>query len=57
MVGILATGYPDREANPRYPTTRRAIEWMQHKGRKTIGWGLGAPPIHGLWQVYDKGKG
>jgi glycosyltransferase involved in cell wall biosynthesis len=36
------------EANPRYPTTRRAIEWMQHKGRKTIGWGLGAPPIHGL---------
>jgi glycosyltransferase involved in cell wall biosynthesis len=36
------------EANPRYPTTRRAIEWMKHKGRKTIGWGLGAPPIHGL---------
>jgi glycosyltransferase involved in cell wall biosynthesis len=36
------------EANPRYPTTRRAISWMQHRGRKVIGWGLGAPPITGL---------
>jgi glycosyltransferase involved in cell wall biosynthesis len=35
------------EANPRYPTTRKAIQWMQRKGRKVIGWGLGAPPIHG----------
>ncbi len=35
------------EANPRYPTTRKAIEWMQSNGRKVIGWGLGAPPIHG----------
>jgi glycosyltransferase involved in cell wall biosynthesis len=35
------------EANPRYTTTRRAIEWMKSKGRKVIGWGLGAPPIHG----------
>lgn len=36
------------EANPRYPITRQAIGWMKHKGRKVIGWGLGAPPIHGL---------
>ena len=35
------------EANPRYVTTRRAIVWMHHKGRKVIGWGLGAPPISG----------
>jgi glycosyltransferase involved in cell wall biosynthesis len=35
------------EANPRYPTTRKAIDWMQHRQRKVIGWGLGAPPIHG----------
>ena len=35
------------EANPRYPVTRRAISWMHHKGRKVIGWGLGAPFIGG----------
>ncbi len=35
------------EANPRYPSTRRAIAWMRHKRRKVIGWGLGAPPIRG----------
>ena len=35
------------EANPRYPITRQAISWMHHKGRKVIGWGLGAPLIRG----------
>jgi glycosyltransferase involved in cell wall biosynthesis len=35
------------EANPRYPVTRKAISWMHHKGRKVIGWGLGAPPLGG----------
>jgi glycosyltransferase involved in cell wall biosynthesis len=35
------------EANPRYPVTRQAIAWMHQKGRKVIGWGLGAPPIGG----------
>jgi len=35
------------EANPRYPITRQAISWMHQKGRKVIGWGLGAPPIRG----------
>ena len=35
------------EANPRYPVTRKAISWMHAKGRKVIGWGLGAPPISG----------
>jgi glycosyltransferase involved in cell wall biosynthesis len=35
------------EANPRYPTTRQAIAWMHKNKRKVIGWGLGAPPIHG----------
>ena len=33
------------EANPRYPSTRKAIQWMHRKGRKVIGWGLGAPQI------------
>ena len=35
------------EANPRYPTTRKAILWMHQKRRKVIGWGLGAPEITG----------
>jgi glycosyltransferase involved in cell wall biosynthesis len=35
------------EANPRYTATRTAIRWMHQKGRKVIGWGLGAPPISG----------
>jgi glycosyltransferase involved in cell wall biosynthesis len=35
------------EANPRYPTTRRAIDWMHQNGRKVVGWGLGAPAIRG----------
>jgi len=35
------------EANPRYPTTRQAIAWMHKNKRKVIGWGLGAPPMHG----------
>jgi glycosyltransferase involved in cell wall biosynthesis len=36
------------EANPRYFTTPRAVDWMHHKGRKVIGWGLGAPPMRGV---------
>jgi len=46
----LETWQPDAlivEANPRYPVTRMAISWMRKKGRKVIGWGLGAPPISG----------
>jgi glycosyltransferase involved in cell wall biosynthesis len=42
------------EANPRYPDTRRAIQWMQAKKRKVIGWGLGAPPIRGLFSGIRK---
>jgi len=35
------------EANPRYLATGRAIRWMHARGRKVIGWGLGAPPLAG----------
>jgi glycosyltransferase involved in cell wall biosynthesis len=50
FLGWLEDWQPDAlivEANPRYPTTRRAIRWMHQKGHKVIGWGLGAPPIDG----------
>jgi len=35
------------EANPRYLQTPRAVAWMHARRRGVIGWGLGAPPIHG----------
>ncbi len=31
------------EANPRYLATPAAVKWMHARGRKVIGWGLGAP--------------
>jgi len=33
------------EANPRYLATSSAVRWMHRRGRKVIGWGLGAPPL------------
>jgi glycosyltransferase involved in cell wall biosynthesis len=50
LIPWLEAWQPDAliiEANPRYPTTRKAILWMHEKGRKVIGWGLGAPQIDG----------
>ena len=35
------------EANPRYPASRRAIEWMHARERPVLGWGLGAPTLRG----------
>jgi glycosyltransferase involved in cell wall biosynthesis len=35
------------EANPRYLATSSAVKWMHARGRKVIGWGLGAPPLSG----------
>lgn len=35
------------EANPRYPATGRAIDWMHARRRPVIGWGLGAPSLSG----------
>lgn len=36
------------EANPRYLATPAAVKWMQARGRRVIGWGLGSPPVHGI---------
>ncbi len=35
------------EANPRYLRTAGAVRWMHRRGRRAIGWGLGAPPLNG----------
>ena len=37
------------EATPRYPSTFSAVRWMHARGRKVIGWGLGAPKRSGFW--------
>ncbi len=35
------------EANARYLSTAQAVRWMHGRGRRVIGWGLGAPPLSG----------
>lgn len=40
------------EANPRYLSTPSAVKWMRERGRKVIGWGLGAPKQSGLWERF-----
>ena len=50
LVDWLNSTNPDAlivEANPRYPSTQQAINWMQARKRPVIGWGLGAPPLTG----------
>jgi glycosyltransferase involved in cell wall biosynthesis len=47
LLNWLAEWNPDAlimEANPRYLATPSAVRWMHARGRKVIGWGLGAPP-------------
>ncbi len=40
------------EANPRYLSTPAAVKWMHARGRKVIGWGLGAPKRSLVWQKF-----
>jgi glycosyltransferase involved in cell wall biosynthesis len=40
------------EANPRYLATPSTIKWMHARGRKVIGWGLGAPKGTGRWSRF-----
>lgn len=37
------------EANPRYLSTPAALYWMKQRQRPVLGWGLGAPPVGGLF--------
>jgi glycosyltransferase involved in cell wall biosynthesis len=37
------------EANPRYLATPSAVKWMHARGRKVLGWGLGAPKQSQVW--------
>jgi glycosyltransferase involved in cell wall biosynthesis len=40
------------EANPRYLSTPAAVRWMSKRGRKVIGWGLGAPKQSAVWKRF-----
>ncbi len=59
FVDWLEAWQPDAlvvEANPRYPSTRAAVKWMQRRGRPVIGWGLGAPALGGRLASLRKGE-
>ena len=40
------------EANPRYLASPSAVNWMHKRGRRVLGWGLGAPKQSGLWKRF-----
>ena len=42
------------EANPRYLTTPKAIQWMHERGRPVLGWGLGVSEVSGLLGGFRK---
>jgi glycosyltransferase involved in cell wall biosynthesis len=57
LLNWLADWNPDAlimEANPRYLATSSAVRWMHARGRKVIGWGLGAPTRKGntIWSHF-----
>ena len=43
------------EANSRYLSNRRAVDWMHSNGRPVVGWGLGAPRVDGRSAGYRRG--
>jgi glycosyltransferase involved in cell wall biosynthesis len=55
FINWLEESNPDAlivEANPRYLSTPAAVKWMHKRGRKVIGWGLGAPKQNGFWKKF-----
>jgi glycosyltransferase involved in cell wall biosynthesis len=55
FINWLEESNPDAlivEANPRYLSTSAAVKWMQKRGRKVIGWGLGAPKQNRFWKNF-----
>ncbi len=53
LLNWLADWDPDVlivETNQRYLSTPAAVRWMKQRGRPVLGWGLGAPPLKGLFR-------
>ncbi len=44
------------EANARYLSTAQAVRWMHGRGRRVIGWGLGAPPLPGFLAGFRRSR-
>lgn len=60
LIRWLADWNPDAlimEANPRYLATSPAVKWMRARGRKVVGWGLGAPIASSSSSVFGRGVG
>jgi glycosyltransferase involved in cell wall biosynthesis len=52
LISWLSGCEPDAlilEANPRYLSTPSGLRWMHRRGRKVLGWGLGAPSPSGVF--------
>ncbi len=60
ILNWLADWNPDIfivEANPRYMSTRRAVNWMRARGRPVLGWGLGIPQVdNSLQRAREPGR-
>jgi glycosyltransferase involved in cell wall biosynthesis len=59
LVDWLEAWNPDTlivEANPRYLATASAVHWMHARGRRVVGWGLGAPPLTGPLKALREGR-
>lgn len=55
LIGWLEDWNPDAlimEANPRYLASPSAVSWMRKRGRRVLGWGLGAPKQSELWKRF-----
>ena len=60
IVNWLEAWSPDSlivEANPRNISTPSAVRWMRERGRRVIGWGLGAPPLSGSHPIFKENGG
>jgi len=44
------------EANPRYRSIARAVDWMHHRQRPVLGWGLGSPPQDRSWRFQSRSR-
>lgn len=55
LIRWLESWNPDAliaEANPRYLATPFAARWMRARGKKILGWGLGAPRRNRFWSAF-----
>jgi glycosyltransferase involved in cell wall biosynthesis len=55
LIRWLETWQPDVlivEGNPRTKSTHQAVRWMHQRKKPVLGWGLGAPLLHGTFKFW-----